>query len=68
MMEMFITDRVKFGDKHKQLLIAQVVLTDRKDRLTTTMQDLAEAQKHTGERIGVLVHMTDGFIRGHDRT
>lgn len=68
MMEMLITDHVKFSDEHKQLLTAQVVLTDRMDRLTITMQELAEAQKHTDELMSVLVHMTDGFIRGRDKT
>jgi hypothetical protein len=68
MMELLITDHIKFSDEHKQLLTAQVVLTDRMDRLTTTMQELAEAQKHTDERMGVLVHMMDGFIRGRDKT
>ena len=67
MMEMLITDHVKFSDEHKQLLTAQVVLTDRMDRLTTTMQQLAEAQKHTDERMGVLIDMMDGFIRGRDK-
>ena len=67
MMELLITDHVKFSDEHKQLLTAQVVLTDRMDRLTATMQELAEAQKHTDEQMGVLVHMMDGFIRGRDK-
>ena len=51
MMELLTTDHVRFSDEHKQLLTAQVVLTDRMDRLTTTMQELAEAQKRTEERI-----------------
>jgi len=70
MMEMLITDHVKFSDEHKQLLTAQVVLTDRMDRLTTTMQEVAEAQKHTDqqmkesdERLGILTRMMDEFIR-----
>jgi hypothetical protein len=70
MMEMLITDHVKFTDEHKQLLTAQVVLTDRMDRLTTTMQELAESQKHTDqqmkesdERLGILTRMMDEFIR-----
>jgi dynactin complex subunit len=70
MMEMLITDHVKFSDEHKQLLTAQVVLTDRMDRLTTTMQQLAEAQKRTDqqmkesdERLGILTRMMDEFIR-----
>jgi hypothetical protein len=75
MMEMLITDYVKFSDEHKQLLTAQVVLTDRMGRLTTTMQELAEAQKHTDqqmkesvERLGILLRTMDGFIRGRDKT
>lgn len=75
MMEMLITDHVKFTDEHKQLLTAQVVLTDRMDRLTTTMQELAEAQKRTDqqmkesdERLGILIRTMDGFIRGRDKT
>ena len=70
MMEMLISDHVKFSDEHKQLLTAQVVLTDRMDRLTTTMQELAEAQKRTDQqmkdsdgRLGILIRMMDEFIR-----
>lgn len=70
MMELLITDHVKFSDEHKQLLTAQVVLTDRMDRLTTTMQELAEAQKRTDQqmkdsdgRLGILIRMMDEFIR-----
>ena len=70
MMELLITDHVKFTDEHKQLLTAQVVLTDRMDRLTTTMQELAEAQKRTDQqmkdsdgRLGILIRMMDEFIR-----
>jgi len=70
MMEPLITDHVKFTDEHKQLLTAQVVLTDRMDRLTTTMQELAEAQKRTDQqmkdsdgRLGILIRMMDEFIR-----
>ena len=70
MMELLITDHVKFSDEHKQLLTAQVVLTDRMDRLTTTVQELAEAQKRTDQqmkdsdgRLGILIRMMDEFIR-----
>jgi len=54
----------------KQLRTAQIVLTDRMDRLTTTMQELAEAQKRTDQqmkdsdgRLGILIRMMDEFIR-----
>ena len=74
MMELLITDHVKFSDEHKQLLTAQVVLTNRMDRLATTIQELAEAQKHTDrqmkesdERLGILIRKMDEFIRGRDK-
>ena len=70
MMEVLTTDHVKFGDEHKQLLTAQVILTDRMDRLAITMQELAESQKQTDqqmkesdERLGILSRMMDEFIR-----
>jgi len=75
MMEMLVTNHVKFSDEHKQLLTAQVVLTNRMDRLATTIQELAEAQEHTDrqmkegdERLGILIRTIDGFIRGRDKT
>jgi ABC-type molybdate transport system ATPase subunit len=70
MMEMLSNDHVKFSDHHRQLLSAQVVLTDRMDRLTTTMQELAESQmrtdqqmKETGERLGIVIRRMDLSIR-----
>jgi hypothetical protein len=78
MLELLITDHVKFGDEHKQLLTSQILLTDRMDRLTTTVQELAEVQKttseklneqmkETDERLSILVRMMDEFIRNRDR-
>jgi hypothetical protein len=43
-------------DEHRKLLAAQVVLTDRVDRL-------AQAQQHTDERLNTLVTIVDGIIR-----
>jgi len=63
LMELVIADHVKFADEHNKLLTAQVVLTDRMDKLTATMQDLAETQKATDARLNILVHMMDNFIR-----
>ena len=61
-MELLIDDHVKFQDEHKQLLIAQVVLTDRVDTLTKNVTALAEAQKHTDERLNALITIVDGLI------
>jgi hypothetical protein len=63
LVERLVADHLTFRDEHRALLTAQVLLTDRMDKLTVTMQELAEAQKHTDARMGVLIHMMDEFIR-----
>lgn len=69
-MELLIDDHLKFSDEHKRLLTAQIVLTDRMDKLagtmdklTGTVQELAEAQRHTDERLNALISVVDGLIR-----
>jgi hypothetical protein len=52
--ELLIDDHVQFREEHKQLLTAQVVLTDRVDKLAQTMVALAEAQRVTNERLADL--------------
>lgn len=47
----------------KQLLTAQVVLTDRVDRLAQSVADLADAQKHTEERLNALIAVVDDIVR-----
>ena len=68
LMELVITDHVKFADEHNKLLTSQVLLTDRMDRLAISLQELAESQKHTDERMGVLIQMMDTFIRERGET
>ena len=63
LMELLIDDHVRFQDDLKQLLTAQVVLTDRVDKLTVSVATLAEAQKHTDERLNALISIVDGLIR-----
>jgi cell division septum initiation protein DivIVA len=74
LMALLIDDHVQFQQEHKQLLTAQVVLTDRLDRLTDrvdrltqTVQELAEAQaearKSTDEKLDALIHIVDDLIR-----
>jgi len=63
LMELMIDDHVKFQDEHKQLLIAQVVLTDRVDKNAKAIAELAEAQKHTDERLNALIAVVDDWIR-----
>ena len=50
----------KFQLEHKQLLTAQVVLTDRLDRFIRATE---EAGKHTDERLNALITIVDGIIR-----
>ena len=56
LVEVLIDDHIKFSDEHKKLLIAQVVLTDRLDRLI-------EAQTHTEERLNALIAVVDDIVR-----
>ena len=75
LMQLLIDDHLKFTDEHNKLLRAQVVLTDRVDKLTVTVQELAALQKrtdekllalqeHTDERLSALIGVIDGMIRG----
>lgn len=70
MLEMLIADHVRFQEEHdrfqqehRQLLTAQVVLTDRIDRLTITVAQLAEQQKATDERLNALISVVDDIVR-----
>ena len=49
-------DHDAFTEEHNKLLTAQILLTDRIDKL-------AVAQEHTDGNLGVLVKMMDTFIR-----
>jgi hypothetical protein len=49
-------EHTRFAQEHRQLLAAQVVLTD---RVTT----LAEAQKHTDEGLNSLIRIVDDIIQ-----
>lgn len=70
-MQLLIEDHLKFRDDLRQLLTAQVLLTDRLDQLTVrvdkvavTVQELAESQQHTDDRLNALIHVVDDWIRG----
>ena len=56
-------DRIQFREEHKQLLTAQVVLTDRLDKLAKTVAANAEAQKATDEQLNALIKIVDDMIR-----
>jgi hypothetical protein len=56
LVEVLVNRHLEFEEEHKRLLIAQVVLTDRIDRL-------AELQTETAERMNVLVAIVDEVVR-----
>ena len=58
-LELLTDDHVQFRGEHKQLLTAQVVLTDRLDRF---IQATAEAQKRTDEKMAELADKLNGLI------
>lgn len=60
LMALLIEDHVQFREEHRQLLTAQVVLTDRLDRF---IKETAEAGKHTDERLNALITIVDGIVR-----
>jgi hypothetical protein len=63
LMDLLITDHLTFSDEHRKLLTAQVVLTDRVDKLAVSVQELRDAQKHTDERLNALITVVDGLVR-----
>lgn len=63
LMELRITDHLTFSDEHKKLLTAQVVLTERLEKLAVGVLELKEAQKHTDERLNALITVVDGLVR-----
>jgi len=67
LMGLLVEDHVKFQEEHKLLLTAQIVLTDRVDRLAqtvdTAVRELSEAQKHTDERLNALIAVVDDLVR-----
>ena len=70
LMELLINDHLKFSDEHTRLLTAQIVLTDRMDKLTEAMEqlvksqkELADQQKHTDARMDALIAVVDDLVR-----
>lgn len=69
-LELLIDDHVQFREEHKQLLAAQVVLTDRLDKLTVRVDKLADSVEelremgvHTDERLNALIKVVDDIVR-----
>jgi len=62
-LDLLIDDHVQFREEHKLLLAAQVVLTDRLDRLTLRVDKLAEQGARTDERLEKLGARTDERLK-----
>jgi ribosome-associated translation inhibitor RaiA len=67
MMAELAEGHVRFDDEHKRLLTAQVVLTDRVDKLAVTLdtaiKELSASQRHTDERLNALIAVVDDIVR-----
>jgi hypothetical protein len=55
------------NEKVRLLLTAQVIMAKGMEQLRASLRELSESQKHTDERLGVLVQMMDSFIRERNR-
>jgi hypothetical protein len=63
LVESLLNRHIEFEDEHKRLLTAQVVLTDRMDRLDQRLDRLAEIQAEGAQRMNVLISIVDEVIR-----
>jgi hypothetical protein len=63
LVEVLVNRHFEFEDEHKRLLTAQVVLTDRMDRLDQRLDRLAELQAEGAQRLNVLIAIVDEVIR-----
>lgn len=77
LIEVLVNAHIDFAQEHRQLLTAQVVLTDRIDRLAqevdrltgrvdkiaSQLSEVVEAQKHTDERLNALISTVDDIVR-----
>jgi hypothetical protein len=56
LIEVLTNRHIDFEEEHKQLLTAQVLLTDE-------MRKLAESQRHTDQRLNALIGVVDDLVR-----
>jgi hypothetical protein len=63
LVEVLVNRHLEFEEEHKRLLIAQVVLTDRMNKLDLRLDRMAEFQKHSDERLDALIAIVDEVIR-----
>jgi methyl-accepting chemotaxis protein len=58
LMELLIEDHLKFRDEHKSLLTSQVLLTDRVDKLASTVADLSSTVADLSSTVADLASTT----------
>jgi hypothetical protein len=70
MLEVLVNEHIQFGEEHRQLLKAQVLLYDAVQKLAEAqtqsdrmLGELAQAQKHTDQRMAALIGTVDDLIR-----
>jgi predicted transcriptional regulator len=63
LVEVLFNRHLEFEEEHKRLLTAQVVLTDRMDRLDRRLERLAELQAEGAQRLNVLIAIVNEVIR-----
>jgi hypothetical protein len=70
LMNLLMEDHVRFDEEHKRLLTAQIVLTDRIDKLaievaktSVAVREVSESQKHSDERLNTLIAVVDDLVR-----
>jgi hypothetical protein len=63
LMQLLIDDHLKFNDEHKRLLTAQVLLTERVDKLASTTGDLMD---RLTQRMDELAATTDKLAQRMD--
>jgi hypothetical protein len=70
LMNLLIEDHVRFDEEHKRLLTAQIILTDRIDKLAiqvdktaAAVREVSESQRHSDERLNALIAVVDDLVR-----
>jgi len=63
LVEVILNRHIEFEDEHKRLLIAQVVLTDRLEKLTERVEKVAENVGHLSGNMNALIAVVGDLDR-----
>jgi hypothetical protein len=61
--EQLVAHHQEFAREHKQLLTAQVVLTDRMEQFAKAQQHTDSKMAETAEKLNALIAVVDGIVR-----